>query len=68
VHAPDAVVHQLDSRTGESLRDMTHHLGTEAVIPKEDVADPGYQDSGRDCTSLTVTSGGSSCSGARREC
>ena len=59
VHAPDAVIHQLNTRTGEPLRDVAHHLGTEAVVPKEDVADPGYQDSGRDYTSLTVTCGGS---------
>jgi hypothetical protein len=68
VHAPDAVVEQLDMRAGEPLRDMPYHLGTEAVVPEEDIADPGYQDSGRGYTSLTVTSGGSSCSGAHREC
>jgi hypothetical protein len=60
VHAPDAVVHQLNARTGEPLGDVAHHLGTEAVVPEEDVADPGYQDSGRGYTSLTVTCGGSS--------
>ena len=52
MHSPDAVVHQLDMRAGELLRDVAHHLGAEAVVPKEDVADPGYQDSGRDFTSL----------------
>jgi hypothetical protein len=26
---------------------MAYHLGTEAVVPEEDVADPCYQDSGR---------------------
>jgi hypothetical protein len=67
VHAPDAVVHQLDSRTGESMRDMTHHLGTETVVAEEDVTDPSYQNSRRDPTSLTVTSGASSCTGARPE-
>jgi len=61
VHAPDAVVHQLNARTGELLGDAAHHLGTEAVVPEEDVADPGYQYSGRGYTSLTVTCGGSSC-------
>jgi hypothetical protein len=59
MHSPDAVVHQLDVRTGELLRDVAHHLGAEAVVSKEDIADPGYQDSGRNCTSQTVTCGGS---------
>jgi hypothetical protein len=29
---------------------MTHHLGTETVVPEEDVADAGYQNPGRDGT------------------
>jgi hypothetical protein len=49
------------------MRDMTHHLGTETVVAEEDVADPSYQNSRRDPTSLTVTSGASSCTGARPE-
>jgi hypothetical protein len=36
---------------------VAHHLGAEPVVPEEDVADPGYQNSGRDSTSLPVTSG-----------
>jgi hypothetical protein len=68
VHAPDAVVDQLNAWTGEPLRDVAHHLGAEPVVAEEDVADPSYQNSRRDSTSLTVTSGGSSCSGARPEC
>ena len=39
-------------RAGELLRDMAHHLGSEAVVSEEDVADPGYQDSG--CHLVTV--------------
>ncbi|GFG55208.1 hypothetical protein MAGR_66490 [Mycolicibacterium agri] len=58
VHAPDPVVHQLNTRTTEPLRDVTHHLGAEAVVAEEDIADPGYQNSRRDCIS-TLTSGGS---------
>jgi hypothetical protein len=46
-------------RAGELLRDVAHHLGAEAVVPEEDIADPGYQNSRRNGTSLTVTSGGS---------
>jgi len=68
VHTPDSVVHYLDARFGELLRDVADHLGAEAVVTEEDVADPGYQNSRRDCTTLTLTSGGSSCSGARPEC
>jgi hypothetical protein len=60
MHSPDAVVHKLDVRAGEPMRDVAHHLGAEAVVPKENVADPGYQDSGRGYTSQTVTCGGSS--------
>jgi len=60
MHSPDAVVHELDMRACESLRDVAHHLGAETVVPEEDIADPGYQNSGRDDTSLTVTSDGSS--------
>jgi hypothetical protein len=47
---------------------VAHHLGTEAVVPEEDVAEPSYQNSRRDLTSLTVTSDGSSCTGAHPEC
>src|SRR5215470_4835351 len=68
VHAPDAVIHQPNPRTGEPLRGTTHHLGTETVVTEEDVAEPSYQNSRRDGTSFTVTSGASSCSGARPEC
>jgi hypothetical protein len=50
VHAPDAVVHQLNSRIGQTLRNVTYHLGAEAVVTEEDVADAGYQDSRRDRT------------------
>jgi hypothetical protein len=34
----------------ESLRDVAQYLGAEAVVPEEDVADAGYQNSGRDVT------------------
>jgi hypothetical protein len=45
VHTPDAVVHQLNARTGKPLWDMAYHLGTEAIVSEEDIADAGYQDS-----------------------
>jgi hypothetical protein len=35
-------------RAGEALRDVSYHLGAEAVVAEEDVADTGYQDFGRD--------------------
>ena len=43
VHAPDAVVDHLDIRT-EAAGHAAHHLGTEAVVSEEDVADSGDQD------------------------
>jgi hypothetical protein len=50
------------------VRRVTHHLGTEAVVTEEDVADPGYQNPRRVSTSLTITSDGSSCTAGRPEC
>jgi hypothetical protein len=44
MHAADAIVHQSNSRIGDSLRGMANQLGAEAVVTEEDVADPGYQD------------------------
>ena len=51
VHASDSIVHQPDSRTRDVFGHMTHHLGAEAVVAEEDVADTGYQNLGRDGTS-----------------
>ncbi|GAA2561161.1 hypothetical protein GCM10010409_41290 [Mycolicibacterium diernhoferi] len=51
VHAPDAVVDRAHLR---SVRvDMAHHLGAEAVVSEEYVADPGNQYPGRDEFSLS---------------
>src|ERR1700722_13159324 len=55
MHAPDAVIHHLDAWFGELLRDMADHLGAEAIVSEEDIANPGYQNSGRGHTSLTLT-------------
>src|SRR5271165_3390617 len=48
MHAPDAVVggaHPVGAV--DPVEDVTQHLGTEAVVAEEDVADAGYQDAGR---------------------
>lgn len=53
VHAPDPVIdgaHLLGG--GEPRGDMTQHLGAEAVITEEDVADAGNQDAGRDVSPI----------------
>jgi hypothetical protein len=47
VHAPDAIVDYLHARVGELSWDVANHLGAEAVVSEEDVADAGYQNSGR---------------------
>ena len=48
MHAPDSVISQANAlQLGEALRHMTQHLGAEAVVTEEDVADAGNQDAGR---------------------
>ena len=59
VHAADAVVHHPHARACDVFGDMPHHLGSEAVVAEEDVADAGYQDLGRDRTSQSPTCAGS---------
>jgi outer membrane receptor for Fe3+-dicitrate len=41
VHAADAVVDGSDVVVSWSSEDVTHHLGSEAVVTEEDVADAG---------------------------
>ncbi len=65
VHAADSVVHHPHSRTRDVFGHMAHHLGAEAVVAEEDVADTGYQNLGRDSTSQSPTCAGSSGIAAR---
>ena len=44
VHAADAVVDDPHSRVVGRAGHMAHHLGAEAVVAEEDVADAGHQD------------------------
>src|SRR5271156_4420311 len=47
MHAPDAVIGGAYTLGAvHPAKDMTQHLGTEAVVAEEDVADAGYQDAG----------------------
>ena len=64
VHAADPVIGDRNVWSGEVGRHAAHHLGAEAVVTEEDVAEPGYQNSGDQDTSLAVTSGAFSCSAA----
>jgi hypothetical protein len=50
MHAADAVVPQPNPRAGQTLRDAAQHLGAEAVVTEEDVADACDQNSRRDVT------------------
>jgi hypothetical protein len=50
MHAADAVVPQPNPRACQALRDAAQHLGAEAVVTEEDVADASDQNAGRDVT------------------
>jgi hypothetical protein len=51
MHTPDSVVDRMHLGLGGPPTDVTHHLGSETVVSEEDVADAGYQYSGRDIAS-----------------
>jgi hypothetical protein len=43
VHAPDSVINRVHLIVVGLPNDEAHHLGSEAVVSEEDVADAGYQ-------------------------
>ncbi|HZA10457.1 hypothetical protein [Mycobacterium sp.] len=48
MHAANSIVDEPHSWAGEPPGDMPHYLGSEPVVAEEDIADAGYQNSGRD--------------------
>src|ERR1700731_4120548 len=69
MHAADAVIGgAYPVGAVAPVTDVTHHLGTEAVVAEEDVADAGYQDAGGHTAAIeSATCAASSGSGGHLE-